>query len=89
MAVSSTRSCKAGYRRPSTVFTPFSRFSPLNGLVMKQVPALKAVPVIMTTAEANRASVTKGLVGGADGYITKPFKGENLLKGVKTVLGLR
>ena len=56
---------------------------------MKQVPALKAVPVIMTTAEANRASVTKGLVGGADGYITKPFKGENLLKGVKTVLGLR
>ena len=55
---------------------------------MKQVPALKATPVIMTTAEATRASVMKGLVGGADGYITKPFKDENLLKGVRTVLGL-
>ena len=55
---------------------------------MKQAPALKAVPVIMTTAEATRASVTKGLVGGADGYLTKPFKGENLVKGVRSVLGL-
>jgi two-component system OmpR family response regulator len=55
---------------------------------MKQVPALKGTPVIMTTAEANRASVMKGLIGGADGYITKPFRNENLLKGVRTVLGL-
>jgi len=55
---------------------------------MKQVPALRATPVIMTTAEATRASVMKGLIGGADGYITKPFKTENLLKGVRTVLGI-
>jgi CheY-like chemotaxis protein len=55
---------------------------------MKQVPALRTTPVIMTTAEANRASVMKGLVGGADGHITKPFRDENLLKGVRTVLGL-
>ena len=55
---------------------------------MKQVPALRTTPVIMTTAEATRASVMKGLIGGADGYITKPFKSENLLKGVRTVLGI-
>ena len=55
---------------------------------MKQVPALKATPVIMTTAEATRPAVMKGLVGGADGYLTKPLKSENLLKGVRTVLGL-
>ena len=55
---------------------------------MKLAPALKATPVIMTTAEASRESVMRGLVGGADGYLTKPLKGENLLKAVRTVLGL-
>ena len=55
---------------------------------MKQVPALKTTPVIMTTAEATRASVMRGLVGGADGYLTKPFKTDILLKGVRTVLGI-
>jgi two-component system OmpR family response regulator len=55
---------------------------------MKQAPALKATPVIMTTAEATRESVMRGLVGGADGYLTKPLKSENLLKAVRTVLGL-
>ncbi|MEI6721857.1 MAG: hypothetical protein WCO67_13895 [Betaproteobacteria bacterium] len=44
--------------------------------------------MIMTTAEATRPAVMKGLVGGADGYLTKPLKSENLLKGVRTVLGL-
>ena len=55
---------------------------------MKLAPVLKATPVIMTTAEATRESVMRGLVGGADGYLTKPLKGENLLKAVRTVLGL-
>lgn len=55
---------------------------------MKQVPALKTVPVIMTTAEATRAAVTRGLVGGADGYLTKPFKTDILVKAVRTVLGI-
>ena len=30
----------------------------------------------------------RGLAGGADGYVTKPFEMETLLKGVKSVLGL-
>ena len=55
---------------------------------MKQVPALKSTPVIMTTAQATRAAVARGLVGGADGYLTKPFRAENLVKAVRTVLGL-
>ena len=54
---------------------------------MKSAPALKTIPVIMTTAEATRESVMRGLVGGADGYLTKPLKSENLLKAVRTVLG--
>lgn len=55
---------------------------------MKAHPALKAVPVIMLTAEAKRESVVRGLGGGADGYITKPFERQVLLDGIKAVLGI-
>lgn len=56
---------------------------------MRQHPALKKLPVIMLTAEATRAAVLKGILGGADGYITKPFQIHPLVKAVKTVLGLK
>ena len=55
---------------------------------MKAHPALKAIPVIMLTGEAKRESVVRGLGGGADGYITKPFEREVLLEGVKAILGI-
>jgi two-component system OmpR family response regulator len=50
-------------------------------------PAFKNVAVIMLTAKATRAAVLKGLSGGADGYITKPFEVEVLMKAVAAVLG--
>jgi two-component system, OmpR family, response regulator len=56
---------------------------------MRQHPALKQVPVIMLTASATREAVLKGILGGADGFITKPFRIEHLIKAVKTVLGLK
>ena len=52
-------------------------------------PALKTVPVIMLTGKATREDVMRGLAGGADGYITKPFDPEILIRGVRAVLGLR
>lgn len=55
---------------------------------IKSHPVLKAIPVIMLTADSKRESVVKGLVGGADGYITKPFERQVLLDGVKAVLGI-
>jgi two-component system OmpR family response regulator len=55
---------------------------------MRQHPVLKAVPVIMLTAEATREAVLKGLRGGADGYVTKPFDAEGVTMAVKVVLGL-
>ena len=55
---------------------------------IKQHPKLKAVPVIMLTAQATREAVMRGLVGGADGYITKPFERDALRDGVKAVLGI-
>lgn len=55
---------------------------------VRQHPVLKDVPVIMLTGKATREAVLKGLSGGADGYITKPFEPEALLRAVRTVLGL-
>jgi two-component system OmpR family response regulator len=55
---------------------------------MKQHPSLKTIPVIMLTGKTNRESVMRGLLGGVDGYITKPFEIDILLKAIKSVLGL-
>ena len=57
-------------------------------LKMRQHPILKTLPVMMLTAKATRDAVLKGLVGGADGYITKPFEIDILIKAVNVVLGL-
>ena len=55
---------------------------------IKQHPNLKSIPVVMLTGQAKRESVMQGLAGGADGYVTKPFEVDILIKGVKSVLGL-
>jgi len=55
---------------------------------LKKNALLKAVPVIMLTADAKQESVVRGLVGGADGYITKPFEPRVLIQGVRAILGL-
>jgi len=57
-------------------------------LKIRQHPDLKNLPVVMLTAKATRDAVLKGLAGGADGYITKPFEIEVLIKAVNVVLGL-
>lgn len=57
-------------------------------LKMREHPVLKSVPVIMLTAKATREAVLKGLAGGANGYVTKPFEAEVLIKAVRIVLGL-
>lgn len=55
---------------------------------MRQHPVLKDVPVIMLTAKATREAVLKGITLGADGYLTKPFEPDVLVRAVRTVLGL-
>lgn len=54
---------------------------------VRRHPALKNVPVVMLTGKASRESVLKGLAGGADGYITKPFEPDALMSVVRTVMG--
>ena len=55
---------------------------------VRQHPMLGKIPVIMVTGTATREAVLKGLLGGANGYITKPFEIDVLVKAVKTVLGI-
>ena len=55
---------------------------------MRRHPVLKSVPVIMLTGKATRESVQKGLAGGADGYILKPFEVDVLMAALKVVLGM-
>ena len=55
---------------------------------MRQHPVLKDLPVIMLTGEATREAVLRGIMGGADGYITKPFDIHHMVRAVKAVLGL-
>jgi two-component system, OmpR family, response regulator len=55
---------------------------------IRQNPMLGEIPVIMVTAAATREAVLKGLLGGANGYITKPFEIGILVKAVKAVLGI-
>jgi CheY-like chemotaxis protein len=55
---------------------------------MRGHPQLKSIPVIMLTGNAQREDVMRGLAGGADGYITKPFDRDVLLTGIRAVLGL-
>jgi CheY-like chemotaxis protein len=54
---------------------------------MKRHPAIAEVPVVIVTTQATRESVMKGLALGADGYFTKPFEVDVLLRGMKAVLG--
>ncbi|MCX7172011.1 MAG: response regulator [Proteobacteria bacterium] len=55
---------------------------------LKKHSLLKTVPVVMLTADAKQESIVRGLVGGADGYITKPFEPKVLIDGIKAILGL-
>ncbi|MDB5914926.1 MAG: hypothetical protein JWP22_3601, partial [Ramlibacter sp.] len=38
------------------------------------------------TAKATREAVLRGLNGGADGYVTKPFEADKLVEAVRTVM---
>jgi CheY-like chemotaxis protein len=57
-------------------------------LRLREHPVLKNVPVIMLTGKATREAVIKGLAGGADGYVTKPFEADALMRAIRTVVGL-
>ena len=54
--------------------------------LLKKDPATKDLPIIMLTARAEEEDKVRGLEGGADDYITKPFAPRELLARIKAVL---
>ena len=62
----------------------------LSGLevcaALRDRPETATVPVIMLTAKAQEADITRGLGSGADDYVVKPFSPRDLLSRVRAVL---
>ena len=55
---------------------------------LRQHPIYKTTPIIVATATKERDAVVAALSYGATGYMSKPFKPEALLDGVRAVLGI-
>ena len=55
---------------------------------LKENPSTSSIPVILVTAKSRDEDVLSGYKEGADYYITKPFSAQQLLYGVRLVLGL-
>ncbi|OIN98429.1 MAG: DNA-binding response regulator [Desulfovibrionaceae bacterium CG1_02_65_16] len=53
---------------------------------LKQMPALRAVPVIMLTARGDEVDRVVGLELGAEDYVVKPFSPRELLLRIKNAL---
>jgi FixJ family two-component response regulator len=49
---------------------------------VQKIPALKAVPFIFLTAKSDLEDIRKGMNLGADDYVTKPFKQEELITAI-------
>jgi DNA-binding response OmpR family regulator len=53
---------------------------------LERIREVTDVPVLMLTAQAEEADKVRGLNGGADGYMTKPFGRQELLARVEALL---
>jgi signal transduction histidine kinase len=65
----------------------------LNGFgvleALRQQPALRDIPFIFLTGKNTRSDQRKGMVHGADDYITKPFQYEELVESITAVMAKR
>jgi two-component system sensor histidine kinase/response regulator len=65
----------------------------LNGYgvleALRQQPGLSDIPFIFLTGKTARTEQRKGMVLGADDFITKPYQPEELIAGISSVLAKR
>jgi DNA-binding response OmpR family regulator len=54
--------------------------------VLRQIREISSVPIIMLTAKGEEDDRVRGLEGGADDYVTKPFSPRELVSRVRAVL---
>ena len=55
---------------------------------MRQHPSYKTLPIVVMSNTKGRDEVVAALAHGASGYISKPFKPDVIVEGVRAVLGL-
>jgi len=64
----------------------------INGLELinfvKRDPKYKDIPLIIISTEKSEEDKRRGMAIGADGYLTKPFKSDELTAMIKKFLGL-
>ena len=53
---------------------------------MKQIPALKDIPVVFLSAKGQETEIQSGLDAGAEEYLLKPFAPDQLVERVKAIL---
>lgn len=54
--------------------------------LLKRDDRYKSIPILVLSARTQASDVRKGMASGADGYIVKPFKPEELLSKIKELL---
>lgn len=54
---------------------------------LRKLPAYRGVPIVFLTTESDDSRKQEAKAAGATGWITKPFKQEQLLAVVKKVIG--
>src|SRR5262245_30772424 len=52
-------------------------------------PVLATIPVLLLTAMSERRHVRQGMTAGADDYLTKPYRTEELCEAVNALLARR
>ncbi len=53
---------------------------------IRDIPAIANIPFIFLTAAMDKSDVRRGMISGADDYLTKPFTPEELFEAVATRL---
>ena len=57
--------------------------------LIRESDEVKGTPIVLLTAKADEMTRIEGAVGGADGYLSKPFNDRELLAEVRNLLALK
>jgi signal transduction histidine kinase len=79
--------------QPDLILCDIAMPGTMNGydvlVQLRSQPEMAKVPFIFLTAKVSRPDQRKGMLLGADDYLTKPFSAQDLLAAVHTQLGKR